>query len=176
MKSKVLYALLALVISFGMWLYVMTTEDPDWSETYYNIPVVLENENVLRERGLMITTEKDPTVTLKLTGSRSTLAKLNASNITLLADLSRIYEEGEHTLSYDILYPGDVQANTITVDSQSPQQITISVMKRETKVVPVVPSYTGSVPEGFMTDKENAVLSHDTVTITGPAAVLSEIT
>ena len=43
MKSKVLYALLALVISFGMWLYVMTTEDPDLSETYYNIPVVLEN-------------------------------------------------------------------------------------------------------------------------------------
>ena len=176
MKYKIWYLLLAVVLALGLWLYVMTTEDPDWSETYYNIPVVLENENVLRERGLMIVSGKQPTVTLKLTGSRSKLSKLNASNITLLADLSRIYEEGEHTLSYEILYPGDVQSSNITVDSQNPPQISISVMKWETKTVPVVPYYTGSVPEGFMTDKDNVTLNHETITITGPAAVLRQIT
>ena len=60
MRKKILHALLALVVSFGLWLYVITVENPNSENTFYNIPVVLDNESVLNDRGLMILTEKAP--------------------------------------------------------------------------------------------------------------------
>jgi len=175
MRKKILHALLALVVSFGLWLYVITVENPNSEDTFYNIPVVLDNESVLHDRGLMILTEKDPVVTLKLGGNRSYLNKLNHSNITLVADLSRIYEAGEQALSYSINYPGDIPQNSIEVLSQLPAQITLTVAERSTQSVPVTIVYTGQVPEGFMTDKENLTLDTKSVNVTGPASVVKQI-
>ena len=78
MRQKILYGLLALVVSFGLWLYVITVENPNSETTFYNIPVVLDNESVLTDRGLMVLNSKNPTVTLKLSGNRSHLNKLNS--------------------------------------------------------------------------------------------------
>lgn len=175
MRKKILHALLALVVSFGLWLYVITVENPNSENTFYNIPVVLDNESVLNDRGLMILTEKDPVVTLKLGGNRSYLNKLSNSNITLVADLARIYEAGEQTLAYSISYPGDIPQNSIEVLSQLPAQITLTIAERLTQSVPVSVVYTGQVPEGFMTDKENLTLDTKAVNITGPASVVKQI-
>lgn len=175
MRKKILHALLALVVSFGLWLYVITVENPNSENTFYSIPVVLDNETVLHDRGLMILTEKDPTVTLKLGGNRSHLNKLSNSNITLVADLSRIYEAGEQALSYSIGYPGDIPQNSIEILSQLPAQITLTIVERLTQSIPVSVTYTGQVPEGFMTDKENLTLDTKTVSVTGPASVVKQI-
>ena len=70
MKNKVLGVLLSLVIAFGLWLYVVTVVSPGSDETYYNIPVTLQNENILKERGLMLTSDY-PTVSLRLEGNRT---------------------------------------------------------------------------------------------------------
>ena len=175
MRRKILYALLAFVISFGLWVYVITVENPEAEDTFYNIPVVLDNESALTERGLMIITEKTPTVTLRLFGNRSYLNKINNSNITLVADLSRVFEAGEQQLSYSIGFPGDIPQNSIKIQSQLPAQITVTIVERSTKEVPVNVIYSGQVPEGFMTDKENLTLDHKTVQITGPASIVNEI-
>ncbi len=175
MKKKILYALLSLVVSLGLWLYVITVENPNSEQTFYSIPVVLDNESVLNDRGLMILTDKEPVVTLKLGGNRSYLNKLSNSNITLVADLSRIYEAGEQDISYSIRYPGDIPQASIEILSQLPGQITVSIAERLTQSIPVKVAYTGQVPEGFMTDKENVVLDNKTVDVTGPASVVKQI-
>ncbi|MCD7859609.1 MAG: hypothetical protein LUH51_05485 [Firmicutes bacterium] len=176
MKRKVLYVLLSAVIACGMWLYVITTDNPDSEETFYNIPVVLQNESVLTERALMLSLDKDPTVTLKLSGSRSSLNKLNSSNITITADLSKVYTAGKQTISYTITFPGDIPSNSIEVISRSPSEVTITVVERKTKEVPVEIEYVGSVPDGYRTDKENITLSTEYIYVTGPAEELEDIT
>lgn len=175
MKKKALYLLLSVAIAVGMWVYVVTTVSPEWEETYYDIPVTLKNETVLHDNGLMLLDEKQPTVTLRLKGNRSDLVNLNKANITLIADLAKIYTSGQQNLAYDISYPGTVPNNAIEVMSQSPKEITLTVAERRTKEVQVVPFYVGSVPEGFRTDKEDLVLDHETVTVTGPADVIDRI-
>lgn len=175
MKKKIVYALLSIVIAFGLWAYVITTVSPEWEETYYNIPVVLNNETVLHENGLMVMEDEIPKVTLKLQGNRSDLVNLNSANITLIADLARIYEPGEQNLTYSITYPGNVPDNSIEILSKLPQYITLTIAERKTAEVPVVPQYVGSVPEGYQTDKENMVLDHQFVTVTGPASVVDRI-
>lgn len=174
-KNKVVMALVSLVIAFGLWLYVMTVEDPEFQNTYHDVHVVLEGEAALTERGLMLTDGFNPTVTLELKGNRTNLNKLNGANITLIADLSRIYEAGEQTLRYTISYPGDIPNNSITVLSHMPDQIKVKVENRITKAVPVKINYAGAVPEGFISDRQNAVLDYSVVNVTGPASVVDQI-
>lgn len=179
MKSKFLSGLLAVAIAFGLWLYVITYVSSESESTIYNIPVVFEGEAVLQDRGLMLSGKEDTAVTLVLSGNRSNLSKVNASNITVKASLTGIYEPGEKiALTYDIIYPGDVPSNAFVEESKYPEDVKVSVEKLvSNKEIPVVVKYNGtSVPEGFMCDKENAVLDHKVILISGPGSVADLIT
>ena len=171
MKSKFTTILLSFAIALGLWMYVITSVSPGSEETYYNIPVVLDAESVLAERNLMITHASTANVTLKLSGNRTDLYKVNSQNITLKSDLSKIYEEGTHSVGYTIAYPGDVPNNAFDVIYQSPKYLYITVERRVTKPVPVEVKWIGSTPDGFMSDRENRVLDYDSVTVVGPASV-----
>lgn len=172
MKSKVWHFLLSLAVAFGLWVYVITVVNPESEEIFYNVPVVLNNETVLNENGLMILSKEDPTVTLKLKGNRSDLNNLKKSDITLIADLSKINEEGEKHLTYSVSFPG----KNFEVVSQSPQNVTLNVVRRASKEVDVVIRPLGSTPANFIADIENADLSHQKITITGPKDVVDQIT
>ena len=176
MKNKISSGLLALLIAFGLWVYVITTVSPGSEETFYNIPVAREGESVLQERGLMITSISDTNVSLTLSGTRQDLAKVNSANITLKVDLSRIYDPGTHSLEFVASYPGDVASNAFVEESRYPESITIVVEERRHKEVPVEVKWLGKSPEGFLTDKENRILDYPMITVIGPASVADQIT
>ena len=175
MKRKIIYGLLAALVSFGLWMYVVTVVNPEWEDTFYNIPVVLENEEILHERGLMLVSEDAPSVTLRLSGNRADMINLNSSNITIRADLSRIYSAGEQTLTYSIVYPGDVPSNAFEIISQTPQQITLKVVERKSKAVDVVLKIGGTVPEQYIAFKDEAVLDYEKIAVAGPADIVNKI-
>lgn len=175
MKNKIITLLLALLFSFGLWMYVVTVEQPESENTYYDIPVVLQNEDVLAERGLMLISER-PTITLKLKSTRSNLRNLNESNINVLVNLANLSAPGTHKLNYSISYPGNVPSGEVSVVSASMEQISIKVERRITKPVPVVPEYIGSVPEGMIAHTEEAVLNYERIEVTGPESVVELIT
>ena len=171
MKDKITSALLALVIAFGLWVYVITTVSPGSEETYHNIPVIWDGEALLNERGLMLVERSADTVNLTLCGTRQNLGKVNPGNITLKADLSKIYEPGVHLVEYTPSYPGDVASNAFVEESRYPESITVVVDARRNKPVPVEIRWIGKSPEGYLTDKENRILDYPTITVVGPASV-----
>ena len=175
MKNKLLSLILSLVIAFGLWGYVITVDNPEFEKVYYNIPVYFQNEAALTSRGLMITSDSAPKITLRLKGNRSDLNNLNESNINIIADLSRIYDTGTLSLGYSISYPGNVPESAITVMDKSMEYISLTVERRVEKQVEVVPIYEGTVPEGYLSDKANAVLDYETITVAGPASILNQI-
>ena len=174
MKNKFGAILLSVAIAFGLWLYVITYVSPNSEETYYNIPVVLEGESVLNERGLMCTSTSSSTVSLQLAGARSDLIKVNQSNITVKANLSAITEPGQKiNLRYTISYPGNVAQNALETLSQS--DFYVDVEYRRVKDVPVVVQYDGTRSEDYLYDTENVQLDYSTVNIIGPASVADKI-
>lgn len=175
MKNKILTGLLSFAIAIALWLYVVTFVSPNSDKHYYNIPVTLQSEVVLQERGLMIATKELPTVSLHLEGNRIDLDKLNSSNITIAVDVSKIGEPGTHNLTYTPSYPGDVPNNAITVLSRSPGTVTLLVEERINKAVPVDILYTGTLPEDYMADKENKTLDYEKVNVVGPKSVIDQI-
>lgn len=175
MKSKILSLLLSVFIAFGLWLYVITVVSPNSTDTIGDVPVTMVGESALEERNLIITATSSTNVDLTLTGNRSDLVEVNASNITLTADLTRIYDPGIHRLEYSISWPGSVADNAFTVENKYPAYVTITVEKKVTKEIPVEIVWNGSVPKDFMSDKENVLLNYESIVIKGPSSVVERI-
>ena len=176
-KNKFLTALLALAIALGLWFYVVTVVKPDTTNTYYNIPVVLDGERFLTERNLMIIGGQDSTVTMELYGNRIDLDKVNSGNITLIADLSKIYGPGEVELTYSHRFPGDVPSGALTVQSKSPSTVKLTVVDRDSNDIPVKLVLTGEAPDPsmYLVDEANPEFDVNSIHITGPKDVIAQI-
>lgn len=176
MKNKLLTALLSAGVAVLLWLYVVTVVSPNSDNHYYNIPINLQGEAVLQDRGLMIVSGELPTASLHLEGNRTDLNKINSSNISIGVDVSGIGEPGEYTLNLtQPSFLSGVTNNAITVLSKDPGTVTVEVDRRISKPVPVDIQYGGTLPENYMADKENAALDFEIVNIAGPQAVVNQI-
>lgn len=171
MKNKIWQIALSLVISFALWLYVVSVVTPEAEETFYDIPVSYQND-ILDERGLMIVSDT-PTVTLKLKGNRTDLNELNANNITVLVNLASIQTPGTQMLNYSVILPGNI--NAVETLSKNPSILQLKVENKVKKAVPVTLEYIGAVPDGFIAEKENPVVDTTVVEVSGPESVVSQI-
>ena len=158
LKSKFTSLLIAVAIASGFWMYVITEVSPDSEWTYNDIHVALEGQTLLKERGLIITYQSADSVDLTLSGNRSDLNQLNSANITLKADMTRIYDPGVHKIVYDIIYPGNVASNAFTRVNQDPESITVTVERLERKEVPVEIKWEGKAPDGYVVRRADVVL------------------
>lgn len=178
MKSKkILSFLLSVAIAFALWLYVITEVRPDSEWTYYDIPVIMEGETLLKdERNLIVTGYSDTHVDLTLAGTRTNLNDLSKDNIVLKADMTRIYDPGVHKIEYNISLPGNVASNAFTRVNQYPSYITVTVERLERKEVPVVIRYEGKAAEGYVVRRADVALDNETIVVSGPASVVGQIT
>ena len=175
MKNKIGSILLSVAVAFGLWVYVITTVSTETERPYTGVQVTLEGESLLRERNLMIISDTDLTAKVELKGSRQDLNNLNASNLTLTADLTGIYSAGEYQLGYSVGFPSNIPAGAVTVMNREPGTITVVVAERISRNIPVQVSYVGDAADGFIADKVHAELEYEEVTITGPREVVELI-
>lgn len=175
MENKGLRFLLSLVIALGIWLFVVSVVSPESEVEIRDIPVMLDGEGALADRNLIVVSDKNFTVDLKLFGSRVDLNKLSASNITIVADLSQITEPGEHNVRYDILYPSSVQSGNVDAKERNPQYLKLMVAERGWKEVPVKIKYTGSVPNNYVVDRQNPKFDNAFITVSGPIEALEKV-
>ena len=94
------------------------------------------------------------------------------SFIRIYADVSKIYEPGEHELSYTQVFPGTVPDSAIKVESRSLDRIRVTVERKVSKKLNVEVEYRGAVPQGYLTDEANIQLSAKTVHISGPQSLV----
>lgn len=174
-RNKLGSFLLAMAISLGLWLYVVNYINTTHEQTLYNVPVGLEGKSILTaDRGLMLLSEDDYRVNITVSGSRQDVSKINAGNIQVVANLSKIEEPGEHRLNYDVIYPGDVPTGAVKA-KQDPDWITVVVARKKTKEIPVTVTYEGDVPADYIKDTAALELDHTYVEITGPEEVVDQI-
>ena len=176
MKRKLITVLLSVLAAFSLWLYVITVVSPD-SEATFDVYVKVDNENVLKEKGMMLNPEQTPVVHLKLSGNRTDLIKLTNENIMVKVDAKNIQEYDPNQqvqLNYTITYPGNVPNNAITVVSRNPDYIELDVWEYSEKVISVEPLFVGEREEGYMIS--SAVFSGPQLHISGPKAKIEQIT
>ena len=80
-KNKLGALALAFAIALGFWMYVVAYVSTEYSKTLYNIPVALEGKGMLTDRQLMLLSDEDYLVDIKVTGSRQDVSKIDSGNI-----------------------------------------------------------------------------------------------
>ena len=133
-NKKWLAMLLSLVVSVGIWVYIVTVENPERDQTLYNIPVVFTGEDILREDYDLIISESNVAsgVTLTFYGKNSELNKLldDKMELEVEIDVSRLRSATEFSFSYDmsdITLPASVSNQSITLTGKSPTKITVTL-------------------------------------------------
>ena len=171
---KVLYAVISLVAALLLWMYVTNVEGDLTTQTYTGIKVVFEGENSLREsKNLIVTNVGSTSVRATIQGSYYALSRLDAADITAVIDLSGISNSGTYTISYKINYPFGTDASSLSVVSQSPQNISFKVDKLDTKTIEVRGRFTGSVAEGYSFGKME--FEPSSIKVSGPQSILDKI-
>lgn len=169
MTKKLVTAAIALVVSFALWMYVVMVIGPEYSDTFRNVEVKLVNESALEKNSLMILGDRDFTVDLEITGNRSELNKLSASNITVELDLSTILEPNKTTYRYEVYLP-----DSVTMKGQSPARIPLEIVRRKVKTVDVAVVYDeDKIPAGYGTLPVEQ--EFEKIEIAGPEDVIDQI-
>lgn len=174
LDSKLLYALLAIIIAIGLWFYVAAVENEDGEMSITGVSIEFLNEDVLEENDLMITVGRDQRATLTVTGRRTTLARLNQEkeNIRLTIDVSRITAPGEQKMAYDVDLPAGY-ASSVSIIDREPNNISFTVSRRISREVPVEGRFTGSLAEGYMLD--GFTILPEKITVSGIESQINQI-
>ena len=154
LDSKLLYALLAIVIAVALWFYVAAVENNTDDITIKDVPITFVNEEVLEERGMIISNGYNQEATLKLTGPMIELAKLDQEKekIRLTIDVGKITSPGEQTMAFDLDLPS-VYESSVTIQDWTPKNITFTVSRHIRKEIKVEGKFTGKLAEGYMRDE-----------------------
>jgi len=169
---KIIFFVIALLISLGIWFFIIGVEQPEREDVISGLQVTLSGEEqIYEDRGLVVTSDELVTVRITVRGNLVKLAELNKrkNEIVVTADLSGVTVPGQQNLAYDIKLPVD----GITISERSPFYIPVTVEKLNVTTVDVVVKNEGSVAEGFMASEPYATPS--TLRLSGPQSVLDTI-
>lgn len=175
LESKILYALLSIVLAFGIWIYVTSLEGNEKSETFRNITVTFSGVDTLEARGLMIVGET-PMASVTVSAAPTVLAALFEEPITLVVDVSRITEAAEYTMAYTAILPNSVSSSQVTFESGQTGNVRFTVARYLSREVEVQGQFTGSAAEGYLAgSNDDFLFSPDTVTISGQADLVNQV-
>lgn len=163
-KSKVIISLLVAIV---LWAYVISEMDPSVKKTYRNITIKYENEQTLVEKGLAVASVSETNMSVTLSGKRSTLSRLDSSDISATVDLSNAVA-GTNELSVEMDIPSKAEATR-----QSVSKITVRVEPRVSEKKDVRVSYLGDYTNGE--EPTTIALDPSTVTVSGAKSLVNKV-
>lgn len=172
--SKIFWAVVALVASLAIWVYVTSADSNDFKQTFRNVRVEIVGADTLRSTRNLIVTDLDTnSVTVEITGPRRIVSPLDSEDLVAQVDVSKLTQSAYTSQKYDIVYPSRVDERDLTVERKSPENVNFMVSLLTTKTVPVRGGFEGKPAEGFTA--ESPVFEPSTITITGPDAYIKNV-
>jgi YbbR domain-containing protein len=172
-SSKAFYIVFSVLVSLAIWMYVQISVNKIQTYTFSDIEVVRLNEEVLGDRGLLISSISPQTITLTIECPRTVAMKLSSANLSAVIDLAGVKTRGYNPISYQIVYPAGVDTNLIKTEFRSADRIYLYVDEMETRMLHVEATYSGGVAEGFLQDRME--YSPQEIKVSGPADVVTRI-
>ena len=123
-KSTLLPKICCLFCALGLWLLVSGESDIQDEKTYNDIPVVIENADILERSGLSIISGDDYVINITVRGNRAKLASVDSSAIKAKVDVSELSEAKVYSLAVVVTPPS---SSGFTVVSQSLDTIDVNV-------------------------------------------------
>lgn len=179
-NRKWLCVLISIVVSVGLWVYIVIVENPDQQISIDNIPVMFYGEELLREDYSLLITDSnaDNGLTMTFSGKLSDLNKLQEkkSEISVNINVTHLRKAQDYSLSYDINdinLPASVSASDITLHAKEPSRVSITLEKLVKVPLQVKVQQNIILSEGFMTGRMTQ--NYEEIYVQGPEKVVSQI-
>ncbi len=172
--SRLFWAVMSLLASLAIWVYVTSADSSDFRQTYRNVRVQLVGEDTLRtSRNLVVTDLDVGSVTVVISGPRRIVNPLDSDDLVAQVDVSKLTTAAYTSLKYDIFYPSGVSERELTVERKTPEYVNFNVSMLTTKEVPVRGGFEGRPADGYTA--ESPLFEPSLITITGPEAYLKNV-
>lgn len=163
-KSNFLPKLFSVLAAIALWLYVF--QAVEYESVIKGIPIILENFDSSHE--LNIVSGYESTVDVTLSGTKSVISEISASDITASVNLGDITQKGTHIVDVEINVPSSSKIVNV-----SASQIKIVVDKTTSKQVKLEPAVNYNIQYPY--ELGDTQLSHSYVTIEGPEADINSV-
>lgn len=164
---------MAFVFSLFLWLIVVNVDDPVTQQTFSNIPVSLENQDIITQQGNVYQVLDGQNVTAVISARRSVLQDIESDDIIATADVKEMDTDTG-------LIPVEISVANLTAgrDYQTaasvPNNLRIQVEKSGKKVLSLTASTNDvSTRDGYIIG--NTTVSPEKVTITGAESQIEVI-
>ena len=174
LDSKVFWAVISLIASLFIWVYITGTQEEIITQSFNNVEVMLIGEDTLQAtRGYVVTNVSAETVSVKISGTRGNIGTLSASDVKAVINVSLISSTGTLTQYYTLTYPDNVNEDAVSLVSSNPQTISFDVTKMSSKSVPVEAKFVGSTAENYIAGEVE--FEPKTIKVSGPESMLEKI-
>ncbi len=173
-NSKAFWAIVSLIASLVIWVYVSSVETEEFKQTFRGVRVELAGETLLRDSKNLVVTDMDTsTVTLEVVGPRRIVAALDSDKIYAQIDVSKLSRAAYTSQQYAVIFPDGTDTSNLTVLRKTPEIINFMVSSLTTKTIQVRGSFDGSIAEGFTA--ETPVFEPANIVLSGPEAYLKNV-
>lgn len=161
-EKRGIVQLLCILLSFGLWLYVSSFENPNRTSDIKGIPVEIVNSDALKNSNLALIPNQDFTITLKIEGAASEVYSVKAGDFKIRADLGDYaLKKGENNIPIQIVnYPQNINIKNTSVLS-----IKVKIENFAEKDIKVSSKLDTSFKTGF--SQRGIEIKPDTVKVSG---------
>lgn len=160
--------ILSIIVAIFMWTYVTTSTNPSTNRTFRNIPIIIQNQDKLEEKGYTIVSKDDiNSVNVKITGSRDNIVSLKADDIQASINVADA-KDGIKSVDVNIDTPSGIY-----VDSIDPAKINLNIQRIIEKEMPV-----NVVIADKLKDGKNVEINEqnpEVIKIKGPESVINQV-
>jgi len=163
------YKVLAIALSFLLWLVILNITDPENTRTIYNVPVRIENEQAVLDGTHVYTIASGDTTNIIVTGKRSILNTLSQNDFIVSADFQEL--SITNAVPIKVQMTGDKQryASQITYSTRDTSMV-INLEDMASRQLQVELEYKGDLPSGVVIDEAN--ISPKKVNLSAPQSIV----
>ena len=172
-SSRGFYVLISLLVSFVLWMYVEININSEEWYSLSNVSITYKNEELLRDKGLLISSVGTQNLTLNFLVSRTVFARLTNGPVKAEVDLSNISSTGLFYQPYEIILPPGISIDGDKMNG-SVGKIGFNIDRLRTVPIDVSVVYSGgTASEDLMAMP--AVFEPRSIMVHGPEDIVSKI-
>lgn len=154
-----------------LWLIVTNINDPVGTFRVYNVPVQIQNADLITNSGQVyeVLDNTDVIDVVTISAKRSIIDLLNEGNIVAVADMNDLTSLNTIAIRLSTnKYNDKLDSIRGSIDS-----VKLNIEDKKTKTLPLRTSTTGTVKEGYMVG--DITTEQNLVEISGPESIISQV-
>lgn len=162
--------MICLLLSIGIWVYVIGTENEEYEYTFTDVIVRVEGASELeKSRGLSVVKEYTTKVNVTVKGYRSEIMKYTAEDLFAYVNVGSISDTGIHSLNISAELP----VGKLNLVSVSPASVNVFVDETTTKNIPLQIDLSYNIADSYTL--HDPIPEFETIEISGPKTTLENI-